>query len=140
MPDATRVDGLGFTWLRKNDLLPKHIAEKKNDKFVRMCCQIGFMLKELENSLKRNPDWIRIRHEELCEDPILRFKALYDKCGMNWHDGVRDAILERNREGSGYAPVRDSSKEIGKWKGRFSAEETVIAKTIVDAFGLEQNI
>nr|XP_054752068.1 carbohydrate sulfotransferase 1-like [Lytechinus pictus] len=78
------------------------------------------------------PDWlkdryIRVRMEDIAQDPIGETKRLYDKLGMRLHDDVLSWIKE-NTHGSTdgsetfnpYSRTRDTKKVVNTWKSKLS--------------------
>ena len=137
MPDATRIDHLGYSWLEENSKTPRIVFEKRSDIFVRMCLQLGYLYNYLDHILTCHPEWIVVHHEDLCADPKQQFRKLFDRCGLDWDHGIEVAIATHNREGRGFKPLRLASKEIGKWRDRFTPEEFEIGKEILGAFEIE---
>ena len=43
----------------------------------------------------RHPDWPFVRHEDLAEEPVKGFRALYERLGLTW-DPVAEAIIVRS--------------------------------------------
>jgi hypothetical protein len=79
----------------------------------------------------RNPEWSFVRHEDLSEEPVKGFRALYERLRLRW-DGVVESAIVRSSSAEGRKEVpshlhrtvrRDSRAARWTWAGRLSAEE-----------------
>jgi hypothetical protein len=79
----------------------------------------------------KNPDWIYLKHEDLSKDPLLEFKSLFEKLGLDFSNKIESYILEYcTSKKSNEAPdgvlhylKRDSRSNILNWKKRLSNDE-----------------
>jgi hypothetical protein len=95
-------------------ILPQ--IEQKTDEIEKMAAQIGGIYFVLEKQLKNHPDWILLRHEELCANPVRRFKRLYKQLGLTWSQKVKKFIGGTDQPGEGFKARRITSQEIDKYK------------------------
>lgn len=77
-----------------------------------------------------HPDWIVLRHEDMCRDYIGGFRRLYDSLGMTWTDEIASEIESRcghaNTVVQGdvtHAQAQDSRAVADIWRERFTSEE-----------------
>jgi hypothetical protein len=76
------------------------------------------LLRIVEQEALRHPDWIVVRHEDLCKDPLGSFAAMFARLGMTF---TADAIkfVERSTgadDGQTYGVFRNSAHTAGSWK------------------------
>lgn len=82
---------------------------------------------------ERHPDWIFIRHEDLCEEPTDRFRELYDRLDLPWSPAIAATVrASSSEEGRGEVPVaarnvvvRDSRVARWTWLTRLTPAEQV---------------
>jgi hypothetical protein len=82
---------------------------------------------------ERHPAWSFLRHEDLSRDPESGFARLYQRLGLEFTPGVRQAIAEFTRHGNTVDPAapvgsertlrRDSRANIDSWRMRLKPEE-----------------
>jgi hypothetical protein len=81
--------------------------------------------------IERHPEWIVVKHETLSRQPIEELGALYGRLGLNWSAAVEEKIrkytVKENpvnpRHGVAHQMVRDSQKNITRWKNALTSEE-----------------
>jgi hypothetical protein len=138
MPDGVRLYGLAASWLEEFGTSFDLSNKNFDSQFERMCVQLAYMYKALDEAKKRNPKWVLIKHEDLCADTVGGFRRLFRLCGLDWHRGVARELEKRNREGNGFETFRVAKAEIGKWKKGLTAEEVSLGRKIFDAYGLKE--
>lgn len=84
---------------------------------------VGLLTSVIGEALDRHPGWLLVNHEELCEDPVNRIRAVCDKVGMPWSSEVERYLDESNRPGTGLKPVRVTKEQPHRWKGRLTEAE-----------------
>ncbi len=77
---------------------------------------------------KRHPDWIFLRHEDLLEDPVGGFQALYRRLGLRWNRRVVREIRAHMRASAGseadpFSLRRDPATLRSRWKKVLTREE-----------------
>ena len=85
----------------------------------------------IEGYKQRHPDWVFLRHEDLCEDPIEGFRDLYKRLDLAWDAVVEESIVrystdESKKEVPTYLAatvVRDSRAARWTWMRRLTEEE-----------------
>lgn len=82
-----------------------------------------------------HPEWLFVRHEDLSNDPLRRFKSIYSKFDLDFTSSVQSRILESS---GSHNPTeqqacnefkRNSKENIMNWKRRLSSEEIDNIKT-----------
>jgi hypothetical protein len=90
---------------------------------------------------RRNPGTIsRLAFEDLCADPIARFRALFAELGLPYDARVADEHA-RLTSGAGRAErphgvVRESVAVAGKWRSELPAAERDAVRAVWEAFDL----
>ena len=75
-------------------------------------------------------DWIFLRHEDISLDPLVEFKNLYGRLGLDFTDEVQEQIAEHSNasnpshaKGAEKLLKLNSKKVISQWKNALSAQE-----------------
>jgi Sulfotransferase family len=78
---------------------------------------------------RHDGDWTFVRLEDLSRDPVAGFRAIYDRLGLRWDDGV-EAMVRSTSDSSNPAEAsrpdsvrRDSAAHITNWKRRLTDAE-----------------
>ena len=87
--------------------------------------------KVLENYLRKNNDWIMVRHEDLSENPLLEFKSLYEKLDLKWSDQVEGKLEQMTssdnpaeaRGSKTHQLSRDSASLAKSWQTHYDSSE-----------------
>ena len=98
--------------------------------------QAALLTAALEQATQRHDDWLALRHESLCEDPVAGFRQLYEQLGLAWTPRVAEAIQQRDRPGTGYRTQRLAREQVDKWRGEFNARELDILRRLLQRCGL----
>jgi hypothetical protein len=80
---------------------------------------------------KRHPDWVFLRHEDMCEEPLEGFRDLYKRLDLVWDHVVEEAIVryssdEKRKEVPTYlhsSVLRNSRAARWTWTRRLTQEE-----------------
>jgi sulfotransferase family protein len=72
-------------------------------------------------------DYVVLRYEDLCRDPLTEFKRLFNSCELPFSTGVRERIEASARsdaayEAGRYDTVRNSREMAGRWRHEVSPE------------------
>lgn len=111
------------------DPLPADASE-----LARIAWQVGLLSTAIGDSLDRHPGWLLVNHEELCADPISRIRGVCDGIGMPWSSDVERFLNESNRPGEGLKPIRVTSEQPNRWRGRLSDAEVEEIVGVLDRF------
>jgi hypothetical protein len=78
-----------------------------------------------KREITSHPDWVWLKFEDLCADPVPVLKATYERLGLVWSEGVaRDLTEMTSTESSDfYGTLRNSRAQIDKWKKSLTGEE-----------------
>jgi hypothetical protein len=105
-------------------------SDKTMEAMWTVCAQLTIVL----DTVRRHPDWLVVRHEDLAAEPIAGFRAVYSWLGLEWSTATDD-FLERS-EGVGSLDEfrRVASNERDVWSRRLSAEQVTAATAVLARF------
>ena len=90
----------------------------------------ALVLKLTLEQLQGEADWLMVRYEDLCDDPIAVFRQLYDFADLRWTGQVEDSI--RRETGAtthdrslAYDTTRNSRLMAQAWKRDLAPDEIV---------------
>ena len=94
--------------------------------------------RSVHSTLRLNPDFIAVRHEDLSLNPVDGFSNLYTKLGLDFTRRVERTILTSSSSenpaelphGKTHSVRLDSRASVEGWKKRLSAEETARIREI----------
>jgi len=69
------------------------------------------------------PNWIFVRHEDLSMDPVIEYKKIYERLGLNFTSMVEKNIVESSTAKKAGHLTRDSKENISTWKKRLTEDE-----------------
>ncbi|MFV0633111.1 sulfotransferase family protein [Demequina sp.] len=79
---------------------------------------------------EEHPDWLYMSHENVCEDPVPQFTALYEYLGLRWTPALERKVIEDSTAAqvdptrhTQHQLQRDSKALAGAWKSRLSADD-----------------
>lgn len=84
----------------------------------------------------RHPDWVVVRHETVSREPVEELRMLYRRLGLSWSAEVEEKIRRFTGKGNPVDPkkgvahqmVRDSAKNIQRWKGVLTPDEIALLR------------
>lgn len=82
----------------------------------------GSIHKQAIEIFKRNQEWIWVKFEELCIEPIRLSQEIFDQLGFQWSTDIQSAILTMTNSDSDefYGVNRISKKQVDKWQFELS--------------------
>lgn len=137
-------------FLRPNGLTP---PGRNGSLVTRAAWVVGLQTLALKAAADRHPDWIVASHDDLCVDPQQRFRALFERVGLDWSDAA-EAYLERsdspgfvahggtagNHPNAATATVQTTSRraqQATQYARRLSDAQVREARSVLDAFPLD---
>jgi hypothetical protein len=78
------------------------------------------------DTLQHYPNHKVVVYEELCANPLMAFKPLFEFAGLDWSQPVEQFILEHSSDGQHedpYSTHRNSREMANAWKGELTADE-----------------
>lgn len=87
---------------------------------------------------KRGADRALVPFEWLCQDPVARFRTLFDRLDLHWTQEAEDFLDENTDEHSDrpYSLTRKSAAQIDKWRAEVSDEDMETCRRFAEPFGL----
>ncbi len=89
---------------------------------------------ELERAADAHREWVTIRHEDACAQPVEVFEHAATALGLQWNDAAAGYVTESDRPGTGYATNRVSAEQPGRWRERLDASEQDAAIGVLHRF------
>ena len=100
----------------------------------RVAWEIGLQLSVLESAAAEHPDWVLVRHEDLCLDRAGRFQALYAALGLEWTDDVEAHMRRSNRPAEGLVTMRVAEEQPERWRRRLDGDQLREIDGVLDLF------
>ncbi|MEP6625568.1 MAG: hypothetical protein ABJC79_14070 [Acidimicrobiia bacterium] len=124
--DGRAIPGLGRVALRRWGLVAPAVDAPLIE---RQAFVYGIGATALHEAAERNPRWLRVRHEQLCLDPVPSMRTLVGRIGLEWGSQTEQYLAESDREGSGYHTQRKAEEQPERWRTRLTPEhvETILA-------------
>ncbi len=77
---------------------------------------------------KYQNEWYFVRHEDLSNDPLIEFKNMFDYLNLEFHESVKDEIINSSTAKNESDLKRNSKENIFNWKNRLSEHEITLIK------------
>lgn len=124
MPDANR-EIFNDERIKKDFLLPYLTKiEKLNTDLEYFALQISIFHHVLSKYIKNNSLEF-ITHEDLCMNPLEKFKSMYQKLKLEWNYKAEQFIDSHNQSGKDAYDIYRNCDELNqKWKKTFTKSET----------------
>jgi Sulfotransferase family len=101
----------------------------------RLAWEVGLFTCAARDGADRHPDWLSVSHEDLCTDPIVRFRSLFEHVGYPWSPAVEDFLNASDRPGEGWSGYRVAAEQPDRWRLRLDADQVREAWSILSRFG-----
>ncbi|MDQ3985598.1 MAG: sulfotransferase [Actinomycetota bacterium] len=102
----------------------------------RVAWQVGLLFSVLMDMAEREGGFMLASHEELCIDPRLQFRSLYQALDLDWSEDVDAVIDASNRPGTGTTAARIASQQVGRWRKRLQPDEVQQIRAVLEPFEL----
>jgi len=101
------------------------IINNKNTNTIieRMTMQIGAFYHIIQKQMQSNPNWIIIKHEDLCKNPFDMSMDIYEKLNLKWDQNVENYIEKHNKKGEGMEINRIAINQITKYNKLLKKEQ-----------------
>lgn len=96
--------------------------------------QVGVVMSTLDLARRRHPGIRVIDHEDLCTDPVGRFRELVNTIGLQWTAETEAVIARSDRPGTGYQTKRLAREQKDRWRARLSPAEVGAARDVLGRF------
>jgi hypothetical protein len=86
----------------------------------------------------RHDDWRLVRYEDICDDPLGRFRSLYADLGLGWTQEVEAWVEESTSESSegAFSTRRVSALQRDAWRRTMTPRQIGEVRRIVEGIGL----
>ena len=101
---------------------------------TRIAWHVGLLTHVTGDALDRHPEWHLFTHEDLCVEPIRSMREVFDAVRVPWSPNVERFLEETNRPGEGLEPIRVTSEQPERWRGRLTAEEAAEIDDVLTGF------
>ena len=88
----------------------------------------------LAEAASRHPDWITIRHEDLCRDATTELRGLATRLGLEWTDAATRFVEDSDRQGAGFATARVAADQQDRWRERLSPDDVEMVRSVLGGF------
>jgi hypothetical protein len=95
---------------------------------------VAVQMSALDDALRANPHFHAVDHEDLCLDPVGRFRNLASALGLDWTADDEAAVEASNRPGTGYELNRVRAGLTHGWRRRLSADDARAAADVIAQF------
>lgn len=103
----------------------------------RLSWQFGLLTTALLSACRQHPEWLIVRHDDLCRHPAAGFRELYAEAGLDWSVDAEAFLVRSNRPGKGaFDTTRVASQEDQRWRERLSDAEVSDVQQILTGFTL----
>lgn len=95
----------------------------RDSSLARIAWHVALLTHVLGETSERHPEWRLITHEDLCVEPMIAMRAIFDEVGLTWTSEVERFLEASNRPGEGLKPVRVSTEQPDRWRKRLTPDE-----------------
>jgi hypothetical protein len=106
------------------------------DRLEHLVWQLGVINLALEESVARHPDWVVRTHEQLCDQPVVQFRRLYEDLGLTWNEDAERYLASNDRPGTGYPTQRVASDQAEAWKSKLDPRQIDVMRRVLEPFAL----
>jgi hypothetical protein len=87
--------------------------------------QWGSMHADFKRALEYAPDWLWLKFEDVCAEPVAVLQTAYEHLGLEWTDEVEREIEKMTSTASSdfYGTLRNSRDQIDKWEKSLGEDE-----------------
>jgi hypothetical protein len=103
-------------------------------RLTRVSWEIGLHLTVLRSMAEEHPDWVAVRHEDLCLDPAGRLRALCTAVGLEWTDEAGIHLRQSNRAARGLVTMRVAEEQPERWRTRLTADQVQESAATLELF------
>lgn len=96
--------------------------------------QVGVVMSALDLARRRNPAFHVVEHDDLCTDPIGRFRELVDAIGLRWAPETEARVAHSDQPGTGYETKRVARAQKDRWRARLDPAEIAAARAVLGRF------
>jgi hypothetical protein len=112
---------------------------------------VGLLTTALKRTAERHPEWIVESHDDLCVEPVPKFRSLVDRLGLQWTPAVEEYLRmsddprytvhggSKKVHPNAVTATTDASRrdqQATQFKRRLSPEQAAEARAVLDRFEL----
>ena len=121
--------------IRERYLEPAGIAPpRESSELGRIAWHVGLLTHVVGEAFDRNPDWPLFTHEDLCAAPIDGMRDVFNRLGLTWTQDVAQFLADNDRPGEGKRPIRVTSEQPQRWRGRLTDDEVAEIDEVLRQF------
>jgi Sulfotransferase family len=98
---------------------------------------LGMLGLALEDAAAKHPEWVVVRHEELCRAPNESFREAAVRSGLEWTVEADRTLANLNRPGSGTEVHRVASELPDVWRSRLAPQHLSELEPLLERFRLK---
>jgi Sulfotransferase family len=121
-------------WERFGDRWKLPRLDPKPSQPQRLAWEAGLFTTALRDGADRHPEWIAASHEDLCMDPVARFRDLFERVGYPWSAAVEAFLQASNRPGEGWSTHRVAAEQPDRWRRRLTEAQLAEIRPVLSRF------
>jgi hypothetical protein len=91
----------------------------------------------LDLEAERHPDWVVVQHEDLCRDPVERFRELFERIEVPLGRSTEEALRSHEGQASGYVTQRVAADQPDRWRERLSDEQAELIRRTAASLSID---
>jgi hypothetical protein len=95
---------------------------------------LGVLTAAQRAAANRHPDWVRVEHEAVIEDPLAQFERLCTALDAPFDDATAAFLDAANRPGTGYDTKRIAADLRERWRQRLTESQAADALAVLARF------
>lgn len=108
--------------LMRQRLLDPQAPRPDVEAFEQMGREWGAAHADFTREIATHPDWVWLKFEDICVEPVAKLKQAYARLGLDWSEAVAMELTRMTSTESSefYGTLRNSRAQIDKWKKTLS--------------------
>lgn len=102
-----------------------------------LAVHVGAYYRVIQEQALFNPEWIVVKHEDLCSDPVNEFKRLFERLDLTWTQKVENFLTQTNRpkDNDNISHInRISREEVDKGRRLLTAQQMAEIKDYYNVY------
>ena len=96
----------------------------------------GVLSSYLDQTRRRHPDWLVVRHEVVCADPEPALRRLSARLGLHFTEETARHLAASNRPGDGYSTHRLWHEQVDGGRSRLNPAERALVLATLNRFAV----
>jgi hypothetical protein len=96
--------------------------------------RVGLVMSALADACRAHPEYHVVHHEQLCEQPVERFRALVEAVGLEWTADTERFVTESNQPGTLWQTNRIAGEQQDRWRTRLTPADARVATEVLCRF------